>query len=321
MAENPYNKYPEGFLQEFKEPVIFRLTERWRKPDPDQPGAVLMPMSINVPATSRVTYNGQVVDLALINNIDAFGNIDLDRDNLLLGRFNNGMIHLSPNNPKHRKIFEFLNHCHWNKDSPYTYQGVDHIIEKYSPASEAKKSMEERAVKKKAILVVEQLNDAQLISTYSKIGTKNPKRLTIEEMRNEMDELAFNEPELILDATKGISFNAAKQVKAVEPNIEEDDDLLDDLLDGLSEEDLEDESQIVDSPVGELTAEDVVNVALKSKLIYKHNPSRIWKIKKNGHTLFHFKAANAGVGTAEEQLVKAASEDKKLLAILQGLIA
>lgn len=301
---HPYNIYPDGFLEPFTEPVVFRLTERYRKPDPDNENGILMPFVAPIPATSRVQAvqaDGSVkaVELALIKNIDAYGVVDFDRESLWIGSINSGMIQLSPNNPTHHRIFNYLNHCPYNRDSKYTYHGADHIVERYSPQKEAKKKMADRAIKKEAIMLIEKLSDKEILVIYSQLGTKNPSRISADEMKDELDQIAFDEPEKIIDAYQPFKGRSNQGVT----------------------EDLSIPEELQSPSDKQTEAEALFNVALKKKLIYKHNASRTWKIKRNGHTIFTFAPASTGKGNAEEQLIEEIQNNNKLADLFTGFMS
>jgi hypothetical protein len=315
-SRNPYNNYPEGFLEPFTEPVVFRLIDKYRQPDPDNAKGILMPFIMNIPATSRITLGDKVIDLALIRNIDSFGEVELEREALFIGKVNNGMFQLSPNNPAHRKMFNYLNHCSYNKDSKYTYAGADVYIERYSPEKDAKQNMIDRSAKKAAILIVDSLNDAESRSLYAKIGTKNPTRISIEEMKDELDALAFVSPEIIIDAHE--PRKAKKEAQAVSAVSVQEVPFNEDLeVEFTSTSSDEDEETLDDEDI--ISAEDLVNIVTKSKQIYKHNPTRKWKMKRNGFAIFNFEPASKGVGTAEEQLIDAIDKDKNLRGTMESL--
>lgn len=203
QGQAPYNQYPKGFLKEFTEPVTFKLVNM--QPDPDVPGGWLMPRFQNIPATSMVMFKdskgkSHQVRLALIRTIHASGEIEFEDRTLLLGQSTNGEIVLDPKNPKDVETFNYLNHCHWNKSSPYTYEGAEHIIYRWDPEVLAKEEMNERASSRKAIIAVSTLSDTQIATLYAQIGAKKPSMVSLSEQRNEMEIVAQDNPVRVLEA-------------------------------------------------------------------------------------------------------------------------
>lgn len=198
MTQSNYNNYGEDFLEPFDKPVTFKLLGI--KPDPNNKGAFLMPMFKNVPATSRVKYNGKIIDIALIRNVYPNGDIEFDSNLLQFGQFNNGEIHLTPDKPRDQKIFEYLNHCHFNRDSKYTYEGANHIIYKVNLEKEAEGKISGRKTLFNAVALASNLSDESRIKTvYSVVGNGNPAKMSINEMKNEIEEISMRDPQLIID--------------------------------------------------------------------------------------------------------------------------
>jgi len=289
MPEHNYNKYGKDFLEPFNEPVTFKLLGI--KPDPNNKGGFLMPMFKNVPATSRVTVekNGvkEVIELALIKYVHPSGEVEFDSQLLQFGQFNNGEIHLTPEKPQDFRMFNFLNHCHFNRDSKYTYEGANHIFYRVDPEGEAKKEIKGRAVLRKAILMAAALEDAKDIKTvYSVVGNGNPSKLSISEMKNEIEELSMTDPQLLVDTI----------AEYIEPDMDSGDD-------------------------GVITTQGLVSQALASKALIPKYPQLKFE-RADGAVFFTFKKKDdSGGKTGSEQLADALNSDPELKSALEVLLS
>ena len=226
MSQEYYNNYPEGFLEDFREKVIFRLVDI--KPDPDNPGAYLMPSVTAVPPSSTVTFddgeNRTQVHLALVLSYDRDGNMIPDDRSMMLGQFNGGELILDPKKPKHVDMFNYLNHCHWNKSSKYTFPGAKHYVEKVDHEAFAAKELEALDIKRIALVTVSIINDDQVKAIASLILEAEPEDspLSPKVRRANLDKIADKYPEKLIAACKSLSIPLAHAPGASQEVKEED---------------------------------------------------------------------------------------------------
>lgn len=343
MKIEHYNNYPEGFLEDFTEPVTFRSTAI--KKDPDNKNGVLMSAVSNVPATSKVNFTGpdgkkQVVHLAYISNVSPDGEIELDIMGLWLGMMNNGEIHLDPNNPKDVDKFNYLNHCHFNKNSPYTYNGAKWKIERYSLEDIAKVELNDKADVLKAVTTTFLLTDEEIVTIYGQIGKLNPNVASISEMKNELQVIAQEKP---IQITKLIparvqSIINASQTSVVPtsltPPLGETEGLAG-KSDGLvlpEENDVCPDPALVDNedaevakieyvgPDATLDVPALVATAINNGAIKKVNSKKEWRSHSGEIISTFFKLAD-GKGTAEEQLTDSLEADFALASKVNFIVS
>ncbi len=278
-----YNNYPEGFLEEFTEPVIFKLCGIQK--DPDNKDGWLMPASKNIPATSRVRFKDKQgvehdVHLALIRYENPDGSVELDIEGLLLGQMNGGMIQLDPKVPRDVDRFNFINHCHWNKDSKYTFPGAEHIVERFSLKKEAEKQLSERSARRDAMMAIFNLPDSKVKATYAVLGKGNMKSLP--EMRNELEMLAEDNPQLVID-----------KIGVIESAKESGEDM---------------------------SAEELVALALKQGRLVNQPTKLTWKTS-DGKTILKYAPKPENKGDAKEQLMAAIDRDPQIREIVEALVS
>lgn len=309
-----FNNYPEGFLEDFNEPVTFKLLGI--KKDPDNDDGYLMPSFTNIPATSKVVYKDSdgkstTVNLALILSSSADGEVEFDIKGLFLGQSNGGQIHLDPKNPKDVEKFNYINHCHFNKSSKYTYEGAGWKVEKFSLESEADKDMESRKDLTAAIVAVSNLSASQIKTLYGKIGSKNPSAVSPSEMKNELEHLAMDSPLAILNVlNKGIEAPAPTEAPSAPESTKKEVEI--NVVD-LEEVEKNLEKSPEDAPSLVLTA---VNTGAIKKVMTKLE----WRTH-SGEVLMAFSKVAEGNGTAEEQLIEALEKDASLFSKVELIIS
>lgn len=302
MRADAYNNYPEGFLEEFKEPVVFRLINI--KPDPDNEGAFIMPNITAVPSESQVICDGEVVHLALISTVDPEGNATLDSRSLWLGQINGGEIRLDPKRAKDHKIFKYLNHCHWNRSSKYASDNpADWIVFKFDPETQAKEELAEKNPMMESISFITSASDAALRKLHVIIGDGSPKGKSVDVIKNELIKIATSVPDKAYAGIQAITPSLGKgDVKNADkestPTIEVDSENIPEDLD----------------------VEAVAREAEKTKVIVRVNRYQVYR-DQEGNDFFKFKSKEEAGATASEQLVDALDSDPDLLAKLQHMMS
>ena len=230
-----YNQYPEGFLEDFKEPVTFKLVGI--KPDPDNKSGFLMPTITSIPPESKVSFTDKdgkthLVRLALISSIDAEGNIAFDDRRLFIGQINNGEIKLDPKRSRDLEVWRYLHHCHWNASSPYAEEDGPHVVFEYNWEAEANKEISGRSAMFHAFKFISSAEDEDINHLYNMIGTEKSSKIGPGAMRNELEKLAISDPSTVSFAISQIEMDEDKsdvKQKAVDHN--EGDALNEDGLD------------------------------------------------------------------------------------------
>lgn len=289
-----YNKYPEGFLEPFKKKTTFRLVDI--KPDPDNPGAYLMPSVTAIPPSSTVVYKGQEVHLALVASYDENGNMIPDDRSMMLGQFNNGELTLDPRKPKHVAMFNYINHSHHNRSSPYTFPGAKHYVEKVDHEAFAAKESASLDIKRAALMTVSVINESQVQLLAEALLAKEPANspLSNKVRRANLDKLADKYPEKILDACKSLSIpvahidGAAKEEETVAASEVEIDPFIGAKVKGL----------------------------IKSGEISQINVRKEFKNKETGKVIFQW---GDGEGSPVDKLVSAVAQDNNLLEEIESM--
>lgn len=286
-----YNNYPEGFLEEFNKPVTFKLVNI--KEDPENPGHFLMPRFTNIPATSQVVFNNEVVNLAYIERYDANGDPVFGDRSLLLGMHNNGEIYLDPSRAKDRKLFEYINHCHWNRSSKYTNESSQHVVYKFDLDEIANSRVSSRNSLKESLRFIMSASDIEIKSLYVLVGKEIPSGMSMPRMRDELEDMCIKNAEVIFNAVSSIKSKKRQQEDNISTNKQAEEDI--DILAMLEE-------------------------AKKNKIISQYNPARSFK-SKSGDFLFQFeKAVDADGYSPIEQFATALSQDDDLLEKVKYLI-
>ena len=204
MKKEDINQYPDGFLEEFKEPVTFKLLGV--VPDKSSPtkGAMKMPSMKQIPPASTVSYKEETLTIALVKSVDPSGNVVLDKNRIVMGRFNDGQIRLDPSRPKDIEAFKYLNHCQYNQDSPYTYEGAKHYFYKFDLEKEAGARSENRKPMREAYRLISNSNSQDILSVYRLIGSQSADSTSIELIIDELEERATSEAPKIVNAFKKV---------------------------------------------------------------------------------------------------------------------
>lgn len=291
MSKEYYNNYPEGFLEPFKEKVTFRLVGI--RADPDNPGSYLMPSVTSIPPSSTVIYNDQEVHLALISSFDTNGNMIPDDRSMMLGQFNSGEITLDPKKPKHVAMFNYINHCHHNKSSKYTFPGAKHVVEKVDHEALAAKESNLLDLKRAALMTISTINDDAIASIAAFLLEKEPEDspLSAKVRRANLDKIADKYPEKVIDVCKKLGIHlvsvpgSKQEAKQVELDI---DPFIKSKVEGL----------------------------LDAKVISKINARKEFTIKETGESIFQW---SDGPGSPIDKFIVAISEDEELLSTIEDL--
>ena len=291
MKQGNYNDYPKGFLGEFNKPVTFRLLGI--KPDPDIKDGWLIP-NANIPASSSVQFkddegNVTKVDLGYIKGVEkADGSVELDRDGLLIGPSNGGMIMCDPANPKDIPKYHYLMNCPFNVDSPYTFDSAEKLIQVWDPERNAQKKIKNRGVMKEALKSASSLPESRVAPLYAVLGTLNPANLSISEMRDEIENLAMDQPQLVLDKIGSEGKVAGKIVDTTNDS-------------------------------GVKTTEELVDLAISMGKANLLQPQLMYRTE-DGKELFKFEKKSEGKGSAKEQFIAHVNEDDDFRAIIEALV-
>jgi hypothetical protein len=158
------------------------------RPDEDNPGAFLMPYSVNVPSTDSVydPEKDEWVDIAFINQIRAdgkavFGDISFEKSNA-------GTITLKGSVPNHQKIFQYLEISNYNQSNPNRATSRAALYRKIDAKSDAEQDRKERLVYLNALNRAAQLSDEEVRFVASSLGIKL--KGTQVEIRNKVEAFA-----------------------------------------------------------------------------------------------------------------------------------
>lgn len=284
-----YNDYPDGFLQEFTEPVTFELIGV--KPDPENEGQFIIPFSKNVPATSRVQFEGQDVHIAHITSVKPDGTAVFGSKELRFGVIAGGFRkRLDPKKAKDVALFRYLNHCHWNADSPYVEDKRACIIRRFDLQQITEESRNSRQMRTIAIKAIDDLADDRLIPVFAKVGKGQYHNLSEAELRDRLEEIAEKDPKTIIEALN-IKFEPRHKVA---------------------------KEDVPSVTVSDFKApEELVEAALKAAKI-KMVPAAKEYRTSDGKSIFKFVTGN---GTGKEQLISAVETDEQLRKILLELVS
>jgi hypothetical protein len=165
------------------------------RPDPDNYGRFLMPSALQIPSTDVIYDKGKkdFVTIAAIERVDNDGNpVFL---NIVFTAGNFGYLFLDGKNPVHQKIYQFLELCNFNDSNPDKNGEAEIHFHRVDTKKEA---IQERSMRKlifKAMELALNMEDKKAKEVALALGIDAE---TIEEIRNELEDYAGENPEEFL---------------------------------------------------------------------------------------------------------------------------
>lgn len=298
MKKDELNNYPEGFLQEFREPVTFKLLGLDGDDASPVKGKRSMPAVKKINAFSVVNFkngNGDTIPVPIgyVKSTKPNGDV-IFGDGLSFGFFNDGQIQLNPNIPSHRDLFNYLNHCEFNYDSPYTFPSAKKIFYRFSLERIAKENTGKRKGAITALKLIEAASEETINSVYLILGKSRVNSLV--EKIDKLEEEAFINSDKVINAFEKLRSSGTRSDASTPPNNPVDD---------------AESPKLVNSEV-------LVNKALEKGALRKAMGQLKFRNSEGGD-IFSFKKVSEGLGTAEEQLARAMDSDKELYVLIKTL--
>lgn len=211
MEVSEYNQVSPGLQKKMKqdERVVYKLLNS--RPDPDNPGRILVPAAYQIPSTDIIydKLKGESINIAAIerqgpNKEAIFADIVFTSSAL-------GHIILTGSNPLHQKMYQFMELCNFNSSNQNRNDSIEPIFMRVDSKKDA---MEERNLRKLIVKAVNEaldLDDKKAKEVAMALGIDEE---SIEEIRNQLEDYAENEPEefmLVIERTSLESESVLKE--------------------------------------------------------------------------------------------------------------
>lgn len=191
MKADLLNRVPKDYRPKplrSEEIVVYRLTTI--KPDPVNEGRFLIPSSINVPSFDEIVIDDTIYPIGYIEKTTPEGEAKFGE--IVITKNTGGMLVLKGNNPKHRKMYEYIELCSWNKSSKYRTPSKSMIIEKVDEGENSRVNREERKEFLEALNVAASLPKGDLKSVAANLGMNTNKSESV--LRDQIEEFAEDNP-------------------------------------------------------------------------------------------------------------------------------
>jgi len=171
-----YNNFSEKFQEDLKKAcqlkqgqvVEFELLNI--KPDPNNPGKLLIPASKNIPSTDRVydKHDEQWKDAALIRGIGQKGEVQFGR--ILFKIQNRGRISLRGGNAADQEIYEYLMISNYRSNNKLRDKSRVPMFKLINPVEDAKTNTANRKQLVTALTMAEQMTDEESVQFSAVMG-------------------------------------------------------------------------------------------------------------------------------------------------------
>jgi hypothetical protein len=155
------------------------------KPDPLNPGKVLMPVMAIVPNTDRVyiSEKDDYIDIAAIKTTGAEGKEIFHE--IIFRKENEGKLLLRGNRTGDREIYQFLYLSNFNKSNPDRDTQVKALYELVNPSEAAKEKRKSRSMRREAMNVAAELSGAEVREFIASLGKDETRDLSV--LRDELE--------------------------------------------------------------------------------------------------------------------------------------
>ena len=205
MQEIKYNQFPEGFKHPYEEVkkmgekrIVFRLLnmKKSNDPDPEINGRLEIPSITHVSPKSTIAIDGEIVTIAAANERtgDLFTGVQF-----LASR--QGMLALSPKNPRHIPLIKWMLLTPRNSKSPFAGQdGRACIFETVNFEVESQSDAISNERKAEAVMTLAGMAEDGLRDAYHVIFQKSPAEMGMSQVKVALQDLAFSDPDKLLKA-------------------------------------------------------------------------------------------------------------------------
>jgi predicted XRE-type DNA-binding protein len=211
MKADQYNNISASLKRMLKpdERAVYRVLSI--RPDPDNAGKFLMPAALQIRPTDIIIDKhspDQFVTIAAIERQENDGNpIFL---NIVFTAANLGYLFLEGRNPVHQKIYQYLELCNYNESNENRNPDIEPVFMRVDSKKEAANERGLRKMIVKAVNTAIELEDAKANEVAMALGIE---AASIEEVRNELEDYAEENPEEFLVIVERASLGAESVLK------------------------------------------------------------------------------------------------------------
>ena len=170
------------------ETVVYRLTTI--KPDPHNQGRFLIPASINVPAFDEVVIEDETYPIGYVEKVTPDGEAIFGE--IIITKNMGGMLALRGNNPKHRRMYEYIELCSWNRSSKFRTPSKNAFIERIDEGKSSEANRAERRELMEALNAASSLKKDELKAVAASLGMNTNKEESI--LRDRIEDYAETNP-------------------------------------------------------------------------------------------------------------------------------
>lgn len=172
------------------------------RPDPDNYGKFLMPSALLIPSTDNIydKFKKEFVPIAAIERSDNEGNAVFL--NIVFSASNFGYLFLDGKNATHQKIYQFLELCNFNESNPNRNKEENEDKVSFYRVDSKKEAIQERSMRKlilRAMNIATEMDEKKSKEVAMALGIDAE---TIEEIRNEVEDYAAENPEEFLEVAE-----------------------------------------------------------------------------------------------------------------------
>ena len=167
----------------------------------DDKGQWLIPAGKNVPTADHVFDPGVDKQGAYIDVAYEHGQIWFERRNL-------GVLVITGGNKRNQELYQYLEHCNYNKSFEHRDTSVHPIFERIDAVKKATKKLQKRDLLRDALNICLEMTDDEVRTLVSSLGKDEDRDISV--LRNEIEELAMKNPKSFITS----SSNHQKQILA-----------------------------------------------------------------------------------------------------------
>lgn len=167
----------------------------------DEKGQWVIPAAKNVPTEDYIFDSGISKEGAYIDVAYEHGQIWFDRRNL-------GMLIVTGGNKRNQELYQYLEHCNYNKSFEHRDASMNPIFERIDAVKKATRKLQKRDLLRDALNICIEMNEDEVRTLVSSLGKDEDRDISV--LRNEIEELAMKNPKAFITS----SSNHQKQILA-----------------------------------------------------------------------------------------------------------